>query len=128
MGEYQGGLDLAFHALAHPVRRSILDRLRGGPARVTDLAAPFDSSLNTVSKHLRVLEEARLVRRTKRGREHHLELQAGPLQDAARWVTRYEQFWSERLDALEAVLAERKEQRPAKPPKPPKPEKKEPSP
>lgn len=128
MGEYQGGLDLAFHALAHPVRRSILDRLRGGPARVTDLAAPFDSSLNTVSKHLRVLEEARLVRRTKRGREHHLELQAGPLQDAARWVTRYEQFWSERLDALETVLAERKESTSTKSDKSPEPEKKKETP
>ena len=89
-----------FRAIADPTRRAILDRLAGGPARVTDLAAPFAMSLNAVSKHIKVLEQARLVRRTKQGREHTLELDAAPLREVARWVNHHERFWTERVDRL----------------------------
>jgi DNA-binding transcriptional ArsR family regulator len=101
-------LDAVLTAVAHPARRAILDRLAGGPARVTDIAEPFAMSLNAVSKHLKVLEHAGLVRRTRRGREHTLELDPAPLREVARWVHRYEQFWSERLDRLEAFFKEKK--------------------
>jgi DNA-binding transcriptional ArsR family regulator len=103
------GLDLAFAALADPTRRRIVARLAKGEARVTDLARPFDMSLNAVSKHLKVLERAGLVRRTRAGREHHIALEPGPIRRVARWAATYERFWSHRLDRLEAFLeAERK--------------------
>lgn len=98
-------LDSVLHAIADPTRRAILDQLARGPARVTDLAAPHAMSLNAVSKHVKVLEHAQLVRRTRSGREHTLELQAEPLRAVTRWVTHFEQHWTERLDRLEDFLA-----------------------
>ncbi len=105
-------LDAVLSAAADPTRRALLDRLARGPARVTDVAAPFSMSLAAVSKHVKVLEGAGLVRRVRRGREHTLELHAAPLRRVARWVSRYERFWTERLDALEAFFAEKKGRRP----------------
>lgn len=96
-------------AIADPTRRAILDQLARGPARVTDIAAPFAMSLNAVSKHIKVLEQAQLVRRTRSGREHTLTLDAEPLRDVMRWTSRFEQFWTERLDRLEAFFARRQE-------------------
>jgi DNA-binding transcriptional ArsR family regulator len=96
-------------AIADPTRRAILEQLARGPARVTDVAAPFEMSLNAVSKHIKVLEHARLVRRTRSGREHTIALDAEPLRDVMRWSSRFEQFWTERLDRLEALFARRKE-------------------
>jgi len=96
-------------AIADPTRRAIIDQLARGPARVTDVAAPFAMSLNAVSKHIKVLEHAQLVRRTRNGREHTLELEAAPLREVARWASRYERFWTERLDRLEAFFAARKD-------------------
>lgn len=108
MVEYRAaGLDAAYSALAHPVRRDILARLRKGQARVTDLAEPFDLSLAAVSKHIRVLEDANLVQRSVRGREHRLRLNARPLMEASTWLEGYRRFWEERLDALEALLTEK---------------------
>ena len=98
-------LDLAFAALSDPTRRRIVARLARGPTRVTDLAEPFAMSLNAVSKHLKVLEQAGLVHRQRRGREHHLRLRAAPLREIAQWTLRYERFWNERLDALAEFLA-----------------------
>ena len=95
-------------AIADPTRRAILDRLSRGPARVTDVAEPFSMSLAAVSKHVKVLEQAGLVRRAKNGREHTLELEAAPLREVARWAARYEQYWTERLDRLEAFFSQRK--------------------
>jgi DNA-binding transcriptional ArsR family regulator len=92
-------------AIADPTRRAILDRLARGEARVTDVAAPFDMSLAAVSKHVQALERAGLVRRARQGREHTLTLNARPLRQVARWASRYEQFWNERLDRLEAAFA-----------------------
>src|SRR5438105_7543271 len=97
-------LDSVLHAVADPTRRAIIDRLARGPARVTDVAAPFAMSLNAVSKHLKVLERARLVRRVRRGREFHLELRPEPLREISRWTSRYQRFWHERLDSLAAFL------------------------
>src|SRR6516165_5223719 len=99
-------LDRALSAVADPTRRAIIDRLARGPARVTDVAAPFAMSLAAVSKHLKVLEEAGVVRRRRDGREHTLALDAGPLQDVARWAHRYARFWNDRLDRLEAFFAD----------------------
>jgi DNA-binding transcriptional ArsR family regulator len=96
-------------AISDPTRRAIIDRLARGPARVTDVAAPFPVSLNTVSKHVKMLERAGLVRRARRGREHTLTLNAEPLREVTRWVSRYERFWNERLDRLKAYFAARKE-------------------
>ncbi len=100
--------DSVFAAIADPTRRAILDQLAKGPARVTDVAAPFAMSLNAVSKHIKVLEGAGLVRRTRRGREHTLEFEPGPLREVVRWTSRYERFWTERLDRMEAFFAEKR--------------------
>jgi DNA-binding transcriptional ArsR family regulator len=97
-------LDQTLMALADPTRRSILNRLARGPARVTELAEPFEISLNSVSKHIRVLERARLVRRRKEGREHILTIEPRALDEAAEWMERQRNVWTSRLDALEAAL------------------------
>lgn len=105
MVEYpRSGLDATYAALSHPVRRAIVERLEGDERRVTELAAEFDVSLAAVSKHIRVLEDAGLVRREKRGREHRLSLVAEPLGEAADWIERSRRFWSDRLDVLDGQL------------------------
>jgi DNA-binding transcriptional ArsR family regulator len=103
MGE-KSGLDQTLMALADPTRRAILGRLAKGAARVTELAEPFDISLNSVSKHIRVLERARLVRRRREGREHILTIDTRPMDEAAEWMNRQRGLWTRRLDALEAAL------------------------
>jgi DNA-binding transcriptional ArsR family regulator len=96
--------DRVWIALADPTRRAILERLSAGEVRVTDLAAPFDMSLNSVSKHIRVLERARLVGRRREGREHFIRADARPLRQARAWIERQEQYWKGRLEALDMVL------------------------
>jgi DNA-binding transcriptional ArsR family regulator len=108
MVEYSSrGLDATYRALAHPVRRGMVERLRAGDAGVTGLAAGFEISLAAASKHIKVLEAAGLVRRTISGREHHLALDVDPLSEAADWIARSTGFWSGRLDVLEALLRDR---------------------
>lgn len=102
----EAALDATMLALADPTRRAILSRLCAGEARVTEIAAPFDMSLNAVSKHIRMLERAELVRRRKAGREHFLSLNPKPLDAAAAWIEQQRQFWNASLDALERALAE----------------------
>ncbi len=102
-------LDLAFAALSDPTRRRIVARLTRGEIRVTDLAQPFAMSLNAVSKHVKTLERAGLVRRTRIGREHYLRLRAQPLRQVQDWVSQYERFWNQRLDALGEFLDQQKE-------------------
>jgi DNA-binding transcriptional ArsR family regulator len=97
-------LDRTLLALADPTRRAILHRLTAGEARVTDLAAPFAMSLNAVSKHIRLLERASLVRRRKSGREHLLSLNPEPLERAATWMAEQRAFWTARLAALDDLL------------------------
>jgi DNA-binding transcriptional ArsR family regulator len=101
-------LDTVLHAVADPTRRAIIDQLTRGPARISDVAAPFAMSLAAVSKHVKVLEAAGLVERTKDGREHTLCLNAGPLRQVSRWASQYERFWSERLDRLAEFFAEKR--------------------
>ena len=97
-------LDRTLAALADPTRRALLERLARGEARVTDLAAPFAMSLNAISKHLRFLEVAGLVRREKRGREHVLSLERAPLDAAAAWIAARRDPWSARDDAFDALI------------------------
>lgn len=99
-------LDDTMLALADPTRRAILKRLARGEARVTDIATPFAMTLNAVSKHIRVLERARLVTRRREGREHILAFNPKPLDEAALWIERQRGFWETRLDALERALRE----------------------
>jgi DNA-binding transcriptional ArsR family regulator len=97
-------LDRTLAALADGTRRAILAKLGEGEARVTALAEPFKISLNSVSKHIRTLERAQLVRRHIRGREHFLTLNPAPLDEAADWINRQRVFWSGRLASLDRVL------------------------
>jgi DNA-binding transcriptional ArsR family regulator len=112
MGEYQSArLDGVFNALCDPTRRAILARLTDTDARVTDIAAEFPISLNSISKHIRMLERAGLLRRSVNGRDHVLSLNAGPLAEAQAWIERYRRFWEGRLAALDAYVTARKGKR-----------------
>ena len=100
----QRHLNRTFAALADPTRRRILEHLAGGERCVTDLARPYRMSLPAVSKHLRVLEHAGLIRRHRDGRVHRLKLDAAPMKHAAQWIDDYRRFWEESLDRLDAYL------------------------
>src|SRR2546421_4466230 len=97
-------LDTTLIALADEPRRGILKHLASGEARVTEVAAPFDISLNSVSKHIRLLERAGLVRRRVAGRDHFLSLDPTPFDELTQWMSRTREFWNSRLDQLEAAL------------------------
>jgi DNA-binding transcriptional ArsR family regulator len=97
-------LDRTFGALADPTRRRILARLAQGDRCVTHLAKPYAMSLPAISKHLRVLEKAGLIRRRRYGRIHQLHLEAEPLKRAAQWVEEYRKFWEGSLDRLAEYL------------------------
>ena len=97
-------LNVVFGALADPTRRRILEHLAQGDQCVTDLAEPHDMSLPAVSKHLRVLEEAGLIRRQRHGRIHQVKLEAKPMQQAAQWIEEYRVFWEGTLDSLANYL------------------------
>jgi DNA-binding transcriptional ArsR family regulator len=104
-------LSRTFTALCDPTRRHILGRLSERSFSVTEIAEPYEMSLNAVSKHLKVLEDAGLVTRTIEGRVHSLALNAGPLRDAEQWVAQYRAFWENRLDALADFFAAKKGKR-----------------
>jgi DNA-binding transcriptional ArsR family regulator len=97
-------LDDTLIALADDTRRSILRRLASGEARVTEVAEPFGISLNSVSKHIRLLERAGLVRRRIAGRDHFLTIDPKPFDELTRWMRETREFWTSRLDDLEAAL------------------------
>ena len=99
-------LDGIYGAIADPTRRTILGMLVGGEVTVGMLADRFPISFNGVSKHVKVLEQAGLVRRRVSGREHWLRLRPAPLGDASHWLEHYREFWEGRLDALEKFLLE----------------------
>jgi DNA-binding transcriptional ArsR family regulator len=106
-------LDRVFLAVADPTRRAILAALSHGPATVTKIARPFPVSLNAISKHVKTLERAGLIRREVIGREHYCSLRATPLRQARAWLDHYREFWEVRLDALERhLLGRRKRKRP----------------
>jgi DNA-binding transcriptional ArsR family regulator len=98
-------LDRVYAAIADPTRRAILAQLAEGQINVGELAARFPMSLNGVSKHVKVLERAGLLRREVCGREHQLRLRPEPLREAEEWFQQYRAFWTARLDALERHLA-----------------------
>ena len=93
-------LDLVLHALSHRTRRRLLARLSAGPAMIGDLAKPFAMTRVAVSKHLRVLEKARLISRAIDGRVHRCTLRPEPLREVERWLADYRGFWTQTLDAL----------------------------
>ena len=97
-------LDTVFHALAHPARRAIIRQLAGGERNLSDLAAPLKMTFPAASKHVRVLESAKLVRRRVHGREHLCRLHAGPLKDAAQWTEQFRKHWEARFEALDELL------------------------
>jgi DNA-binding transcriptional ArsR family regulator len=97
-------LDRTFAALADPIRRSILARLSKGEATVGELARPFRVSRPAISKHLRVLERAGLVRRARDGRVSRCELDATAMRAAAEWIERYRAFWTGQLDVLKRYV------------------------
>lgn len=99
-------LDLAFGALAHPIRRGILARLSTGEASVAALAKPFKVSAPAITKHMRILEQAGLLSRKKRGREHRCRLEQERMKQAQEWIEAHRKFWNDKLDALELYLKE----------------------
>jgi DNA-binding transcriptional ArsR family regulator len=101
-------LDHTLTALADPTRRAILARLAEGEARVTELAEPFAISLNSVSKHIRMLERARLVRRRVVGRDHFLSFNPEPLDAAQAWIDGQKALWAWRLGRLDEALSANK--------------------
>jgi DNA-binding transcriptional ArsR family regulator len=88
-------------AISHPTRRAIIGRLARGPARFLDVAEPFDTALNSVTKHLKILDRAGLIARTRRGREVYISLQPRPLRKVATWMHPYERYWSGQLDQFQ---------------------------
>ena len=101
-------MDRVLGAIADPTRRAILARLAQSDARITEVASAFPISLNSVSKHIRKLESAGLLRREVCGRDHVLSLNAGPLSEAADWIAHYQRFWKESLAALDEFATGKK--------------------
>jgi DNA-binding transcriptional ArsR family regulator len=120
VGEAEEGesdiLDQVFFALSDPVRRAILEQLDREPALVSELAAPFDISLQAVSRHIQVLVRAGLVRQERTGRISRCRLDAGPVLNAAVWINRYSKYWQEQFDVLAVALTEIEESRSRKKP------------
>lgn len=100
MTDNDEALDQVFAALSDPVRRKLLSRLDGEALLVKELAAPFDISLQAVSKHIQVLVKAGLVRQERTGRVSRCRLDAGPMHEAAIWVNRYSKYWQDQFDTL----------------------------
>jgi DNA-binding transcriptional ArsR family regulator len=99
-------LSTTFAALADPTRRAILARLASGETSVSELAKPFEMSMPAVSKHLKVLEHAGLIARSREAQWRPCRLEAGPLKDVAAWVEHYRQFWEQSFDRLDDYLRE----------------------
>jgi DNA-binding transcriptional ArsR family regulator len=110
-------LDRVFFALSDPVRRGLLERLDEGALLVSELAAPFDISLQAVSRHIQVLVRAGLVRQERTGRISRCSLVAGPIFTAAVWINRYSKYWQEQFDLLAAALADVERSPPPAPPR-----------
>jgi len=108
-------LDTTFAALADPTRRAILARLATGEATVTELARPFAMTMPAVTKHLKVLERAGLISRRRRATARLSHLEAEPLREATAWLARYQEYWDERFDQLDALLDALQGDRPDRP-------------
>lgn len=105
-------MSTTFAALSDPTRRAILERLATGEASVKELAAPFEMSLPAITKHLKVLERAGLISRSRDAQWRPCKLEAKPLQDASDWIEQYRQFWEENFDRLDAYLKELQSEEP----------------
>ena len=103
-----GQLTDVLTAISHPTRRAIIAQLVNGPARFLDVAKPFDTALNAVTKHLKLLERAGLIEREKRGREVFISFRGERLREVAGWVHEYERFWNERLDTFQQYFMDKK--------------------
>ena len=101
-------LDVVFHALSHPARRAIIRQLSGGERNLSELASPLKMTFPAATKHVRVLEGAKLVRRRVAGREHICSLQAAPLEEAMLWTAQFREFWEARFQVLDSLLDEMK--------------------
>ena len=110
MVEYPDVLDAAFGALSDPTRRGILQKLKTGPASVSELAVPYAMSLQAISKHVGVLAGAGLVAREKRGRVQWVSLNPEPMRLCDEWLGDYSTFWEEQLDSLDAFLREQEDE------------------
>ena len=108
-------LDLAFAALSDPTRRRIVARLTRGETRVSDLAQPFDMSLNAVSKHLKVLEKAGLISRGRDAQKRPCRIEAKPLGQATEWLEKYRKIWEAQFARLDDLLEELKAHEKARP-------------
>ncbi|WP_035605054.1 metalloregulator ArsR/SmtB family transcription factor [Haloferula sp. BvORR071] len=117
-------LDKVFHALAHPARREMLRHLAGGERNLSELAKPLRMSFPAASKHVRVLERAKVVRRRVVGREHLCRIEGKPLEKASGWLEGYRQFWEESFEKLDSLLAEMKTAAEPSPEKKPNPKSK----
>jgi DNA-binding transcriptional ArsR family regulator len=95
-------------AISHPTRRAIIGRLADGPTRFLDVARPFDTALNAVTKHLKLLERAGLIERRKKGREVFISFRGEPLREVAGWMQGYERFWNTHLDQFEQHFKDQK--------------------
>jgi len=104
MIQTEPAIDATPPAPAHPTPPAIVQRLGGGDLRVTEIAKPYAMSLNAVSKHIRVLENARLIHRRRVGREHILSLDPRPIEALGRWIADQKPVWAARLQALDALL------------------------
>ncbi len=102
-------LSSVLNAISHPTRRAIIEQLANGPARFLDIAKPFDTALNAVTKHLKSLERAGLIERRKQGREVLISLRGEPLREVAGWVHEYERFWNAHLDQFERYFRDKKQ-------------------
>src|SRR6201998_690756 len=100
-----------FTDIRHRTRRAIIGQLAKGPARFLDVAKPFDTALNAVTKHLKLLERAGLIERRKQGREVYISFRGEPLREVAGWVHEYERFWNERLDQFEQYFKDKKKKK-----------------
>lgn len=104
--ESAAALDSTFHALSDPTRRSMIHALAGGEARSAgELGQQFRSAQPTISRHLKVLEQAKLIERSVEGRVHRFRLRQKPLQEAGAWIERHQRFWNGALDQLETLLS-----------------------
>jgi DNA-binding transcriptional ArsR family regulator len=110
MVQYQATLDRVFHALAHPARRAMLQRLANGESNLSELAAPLRMSFPAASKHVRVLERAKLVRRRVVGRTHLCHIEARPLAQVSQWLENYRRIWEANFQRLDDLLDELKAQ------------------
>ena len=108
-------LDLVFHALAHPARRAIIRQLTGGERNLSELAAPLKMTFPAATKHVRVLEQAKLIRRRVEGRQHFCRLEAAPLKEATQWTQSFRAHWEARFQALDSLLEEMQAEEGARP-------------